>query len=114
MNQDNLEYERVTIGSQTRWKLTAESYAQELRRLQIELVKLQEWIRHAGLKMVIICEGRDAAGRGSMIKSITQYLNPRICRVEALDKPTEKENTQWYFQRYVCLLYTSPSPRDRG
>ena len=104
MNQDNLQYEIVTVGSQTRWQLTRESYAQELRRLQIELVKLQEWIRHEGLKMVIICEGRDAAGRGSMIKSITQYLNPRVCRVEALDKPTEKEKTQWYFQRYVAKL----------
>lgn len=104
MKQDNLEYERVTIGNQTRWQMTRESYENELRRLQVELVKLQEWIRHEGLKMVIICEGRDAAGRGSMIKSITQYLNPRICRVEALDKPTGKETTQWYFQRYVARL----------
>ncbi|MBP1625342.1 MAG: hypothetical protein H6Q07_3364 [Acidobacteria bacterium] len=79
-------------------------YEQELERLQIELVKLQEWIRHKGLKIVVIFEGRDAAGKGGAIKRITESLNPRICRVEALGTPTEKEKTQWYFQRYVARL----------
>jgi polyphosphate kinase len=79
-------------------------YEQELRRLQIELVKLQEWIRHKGLRVVVIFEGRDAAGKGGAIKRITDTLNPRICRVVALGTPTEKEKTQWYFQRYVAEL----------
>ena len=79
-------------------------YEQELGRLQIELVKLHEWIRHAGLKVAILFEGRDAAGKGSAIKRITQTLNPRICRVVALGTPTEREKTQWYFQRYVAHL----------
>jgi polyphosphate kinase 2 len=79
-------------------------YDDELRRLQVELVKLQEWIRHKGLKVVVIFEGRDAAGKGGAIKRITESLNPRICRVVALSTPTEKEKTQWYFQRYVAHL----------
>jgi len=79
-------------------------YEEELRRLQIELVKLQEWIRHKGLKVVVLFEGRDAAGKGSAIKRITQTLNPRVCRVVALGTPTEREKSQWYFQRYVAHL----------
>jgi polyphosphate kinase len=79
-------------------------YAQELNRLQIELVKLQEWIKHNGLRVVVLFEGRDAAGKGGAIKRITETLNPRICRVVALGTPTEKEKTQWYFQRYVAEL----------
>ena len=79
-------------------------YEQELRRLQVELVKLQEWVRHKGLKVVVIFEGRDAAGKGGAIKRMTDTLNPRICRVVALGTPTEKEKTQWYFQRYVAHL----------
>jgi polyphosphate kinase 2 len=79
-------------------------YESELARLQVELVKLQEWIKHEGLKVVVIFEGRDAAGKGGVIKRITQRLNPRICRVVALAKPTEREETQWYFQRYVPHL----------
>ena len=79
-------------------------YDQELRRLQIELVKLQEWVRCKGLKLVALFEGRDAAGKGGAIKRITESLNPRICRVVALGTPTEKEKTQWYFQRYVSHL----------
>jgi polyphosphate kinase 2 len=79
-------------------------YERELKRLQIELVKLQEWIKHKGLKVVVIFEGRDAAGKGGTIKRITQSLNPRICRVVALGTPTEREKTQWYFQRYVAQL----------
>jgi polyphosphate kinase len=79
-------------------------YKQELRRLQIELVKLQEWVRHKGLKVVVLFEGRDAAGKGGAIKRFTESLNPRICRVVALSTPTEREKTQWYFQRYVAHL----------
>ena len=79
-------------------------YERELGRLQIELVKLHEWIRHKGLKVVILFEGRDAAGKGSAIKRITQTLNPRICRLVALGTPTEREKAQWYFQRYVAHL----------
>jgi polyphosphate kinase 2 len=79
-------------------------YSDELRQLQIELVKLQEWIRFKGLKVVVIFEGRDAAGKGGVIKRITESLNPRVCRVVALPAPTEREKTQWYFQRYVAHL----------
>ena len=85
-------------------RLRKEFYEKELGLLQIELVKLQEWIRHKGLKVVVIFEGRDAAGKGGVIKRITQSLNPRICRIEALGTPTERERTQWYFQRYVARL----------
>lgn len=80
------------------------TYLEELAKLQIELVKLQEWIKYKGLKVVVIFEGRDAAGKGSVIKRITLRLNPRICRVAALATPTEREKTQWYFQRYVPHL----------
>jgi len=79
-------------------------YDKELARLQIELVKLQEWIKHEKLKVVILFEGRDAAGKGGAIKRITESLNPRICRVVALGTPTEREKSQWYFQRYVAHL----------
>ncbi len=79
-------------------------YEKELFNLQLELVKLQEWIKHKGLKVVVIFEGRDAAGKGGVIKRINQHLNPRICRVVALPAPTERETTQWYFQRYVAHL----------
>lgn len=85
-------------------KMDKKFYEKELARLQIELVKLQEWIRENGLKVVVIFEGRDAAGKGGVIKRITQSLNPRICRVVALGTPTEREETQWYFQRYVPHL----------
>ena len=79
-------------------------YERELRRLQIELVKLQEWIRHEGLRVVVLFEGRDAAGKGGAIKRIAESLNPRVCRIVALATPTEREKTQWYFQRYVAHL----------
>src|SRR5947209_16052144 len=80
------------------------AYEKELCRLQVELVKLQEWVRSRGLKVVCIFEGRDAAGKGGVIKRISECLNPRVCRVVALPTPTEKEKTQWYFQRYVAHL----------
>jgi polyphosphate kinase len=79
-------------------------YLRELGRLHVELVKMQEWIRHAGKKLLVIFEGRDAAGKGGVIKRITQPLNPRVCRVVALGTPTERQKTQWYFQRYVAEL----------
>jgi polyphosphate kinase len=80
------------------------AYEKELARLQIELVKLQEWIKNKGLKVVVLFEGRDAAGKGGTIKRITESLNPRICRVVALGTPTEREKNQWYFQRYAAQL----------
>ena len=80
------------------------TYSKELARLQVELVKLQEWVRLKGLKVIVIFEGRDAAGKGGVIKRITESLNPRVCRVVALPAPTEREKTQWYFQRYVAHL----------
>ena len=85
-------------------KLKKRVYEKELTKFQVELVKLQEWIKHKGLKVVVIFEGRDAAGKGGTITRITQSLNPRICRVVALGTPTEREKTQWYFQRYVPHL----------
>ena len=79
-------------------------YFSELFRLQSELIKLQDWVMHRKLKVVVIFEGRDAAGKGGVIKRITQRLNPRVCRVAALPAPSERERTQWYFQRYVSHL----------
>ncbi len=79
-------------------------YERELFRLQGELVKLQEWIRAEGARLVIVFEGRDAAGKGSTIKRVTQYLNPRVARIAALPAPTERERSQWYFQRYIAHL----------
>jgi polyphosphate kinase 2 len=79
-------------------------YLDELVRLQFELIKLQEWVRINGLKVVVLFEGRDAAGKGGVIKRITEVLNPRICRVVALASPTERERGQWYFQRYAAQL----------
>ncbi|HEY2763630.1 MAG TPA: polyphosphate kinase 2 [Pseudonocardiaceae bacterium] len=76
-------------------------YGRELFRLQAELVVLQEWVRAEGARVVVVFEGRDAAGKGSTIKRITEYLNPRVVRIAALPMPTERERTQWYFQRYV-------------
>jgi len=79
-------------------------YFRELHRLQGELVKLQDWVSHTGYKLVVLFEGRDAAGKGGVIKRITQRLNPRVCRVVALPAPSEREQSQWYFQRYVPHL----------
>jgi polyphosphate kinase 2 len=84
--------------------ISNKAYLAELARLQVELVKLQEWIRAKGLKIVVIFEGRDAAGKGGSIKRITESMSPRIARVVALPAPTERERTQWYFQRYIAHL----------
>ncbi len=85
-------------------KLKKKFYEKEINKLGIELVKLQEWVKLKGLKIVVIFEGRDAAGKGGVIKTISQFMSPRVCRVVALGTPTEKEKTQWYFQRYVPNL----------
>ena len=85
-------------------KTSKKDYYVELARLQVELVKLQEWIKQEGLRVVVLFEGRDAAGKGGVIKRITQRLNPRIAKVVALGTPTEKERSQWWFQRYVAHL----------
>ena len=94
--------------SRRRTKMKKKPYEEELAHLQLELIKLQEWIKHAGLKVVVIFEGRDAAGKGGTIKRITESLNPRICRVVALAAPTERERTQWYSS---AMSPTCPRPR---
>lgn len=88
-------------------KLSKKAYEKELRRLQAELVDMQQWVVETGARLVVIMEGRDAAGKGSAIKRITQYLNPRTCRIEALPAPNSREQGQWYFQRYVERLPTA-------
>ena len=85
-------------------KLPKDFYEKELFRLQVELIKMQEWLKSTGERLVVIFEGRDAAGKGGVIKAITEQLNPRLCRVAALPAPSEREKTQWYFQRYVSHL----------
>jgi polyphosphate kinase len=85
-------------------RLLRKTYFRELFRLQGELVKLQDWVVHTGHRLVVLFEGRDAAGKGGAIKRITQRLNPRVCRVAALPAPNNRERTQWYFQRYVSHL----------
>ena len=96
--------EEAKAGDPARAKPKKFKYEKELAKLQLELVKLQEWIKTKGLRVVVIFEGRDAAGKGGTIKRITESLNPRICRVVALGTPTDREKTQWYFQRYVAQL----------
>ena len=111
-NQEVVEVETISRDQQVASLIPEEgqipidkkAYEKELARLQVELVKLQEWVRANKLKVVVIFEGRDAAGKGGVIKRITESLNPRICRVVALGTPTEREKTQWYFQRYVAQL----------
>ncbi len=85
-------------------KLSSKAYEKELARLQVELVKMQYWVKHAGARIVVLFEGRDAAGKGGTIKRITDPMNPRGCRVVALGTPSDREKTQWYFQRYVPHL----------
>ena len=85
-------------------RLTGEQYEAELERLQIELLFMQEWIHHEGVRLVVLFEGRDTAGKGGVIKRITELLNPRYCRVVALPTPSDREKSQWYFQRYITHL----------
>ena len=94
----------ANLSGSKRKKRKRKKYTKALADFQVELVKLQKWIQDQGLRVVVIFEGRDAAGKGGTIKRITQSLNPRICRVVALATPTEREKTQWYFQRYVAHL----------
>ncbi len=103
--KDLRKYDRLTATrSAPKKKLSIKDYKKALNKLQIELVKLQEWIKFKKLRVVVIFEGRDAAGKGGSIKRITESLNPRVTRVVALPAPTERERTQWYFQRYVQHL----------
>jgi len=102
--QTEYELHSASDTPRPRNKIPKDIYEKELRRLHVELVKLQEWIRVEGKRVVVIFEGRDAAGKGGVIKRITEPLNPRVVRIAALGTPTEKERTQWYFQRYVKEL----------
>ncbi len=111
-NGKDKKNERIEVGGviNPEWnerqskKISDKDYEKELLRLQTELVKLQDWVKAKGNKVIVIFEGRDAAGKGGMIKRITEPLNHRVCRVAALGVPTEKEKTQWYFQRYAAYL----------
>src|SRR4051812_39733654 len=85
----------------SRSSLTSKAYEAELYRLQVELAKVQEWVRAEQQRVVVVFEGRDAAGKGGTIKRVAQYLNPRVARIVALPSPTERERSQWYFQRYI-------------
>ncbi|MEB3982225.1 polyphosphate kinase 2 [Mycobacterium sp. 663a-19] len=91
-------------GSRAVRKISNEVYQAELFRLQTEFVKLQEWVRHCGARVVVIFEGRDGAGKGGAIKRITEYLNPRVASIAALPSPSDRERGQWYFQRYIAHL----------
>jgi len=102
--ENKVRLDNPDISQPQREKLKKKVYEKVLADFQIELVKLQKWIKDQGLKVVVIFEGRDAAGKGGTIRRITQSLNPRICRVVALGTPTEREKSQWYFQRYVAHL----------
>jgi polyphosphate kinase 2 len=102
-NQDDLP-DCLQDTSSVQYRESRRQYFRELFRMQAELVKLQDWVVKTGHKVVILFEGRDAAGKGGVIKRITQRLNPRVCRVAALPAPNEREQTQWYFQRYVAHL----------
>jgi len=98
-DQAERDGERATSG-----RMNKKAYEKELKALSVELVKLQEWVKHTGQRIVVIFEGRDAAGKGGAIKSISQSMSARVCRVVALAAPSEREKTQWYFQRYAPHL----------
>ncbi len=103
-NNSTPEFLPADIAAKSGEKMKRKYYENELRKYAVELVKLQEWVKQKKLKVVVVFEGRDAAGKGGVIKTIAQFLNPRICRIVALGIPTEKEKTNWYFQRYVQYL----------
>jgi polyphosphate kinase len=96
-----LNHKKGGEGASHKGVLSRKDYDKQLRRLQVDLLQLEEWIRHRGLRVVVLFEGRDTAGKGGLIKRMTALLNPRFVRVVALPAPTEKERTQWYFQRYI-------------
>ena len=102
--KDKVQSKKQPRQSQDSQKLPRQTYETELFRLQGEMVKLQEWMRSTGARIVVIFEGRDAAGKGGTIKRVAEFLNPRVARIAALPAPTERERTQWYFQRYVDHL----------
>lgn len=102
--KESKETIKEDIPQEMKEKMPSDFYEDELIKIQIELVKLQEWIKYKGLRVIVLFEGRDAAGKGGTIKRITECLNPRVCRIVALGIPTEREKTQWYFQRYVDHL----------
>ncbi len=105
------EQSKKTVGlRQTRKSLVGKEYDKELERLHVELVKLQQWVVHKGLKVIVVFEGRDGAGKGGTIKAITERVSPRIFRVVALPAPTEREKTQMYIQRYISIF----RPRERS
>jgi polyphosphate kinase 2 len=104
MNDDAASPTELEDGEASPSKLKRKKYEKELARLELELVKLQQWVKHAGLRVVLLFEGRDAAGKGGVIKRILEPLNPRGATVVALGTPSESENSQWYFQRYVQHL----------
>jgi polyphosphate kinase 2 len=104
VGKTKLKKQPEAAGPSTPARLTRKEYDRELRRLQIELLQLEEWVRHRGLRIVVLFEGRDTAGKGGIIKRITALLNPRFARVVALPAPTERERSQWYFQRYLAHL----------
>ena len=101
MASKNLKNTKDAAGKHGGARVAKAAYEKELYRLQAELVKMQEWTRSSGARIVVIFEGRDAAGKGGTIARVTQYLNPRFARIVALPKPTERESTEWYFQRYI-------------
>jgi polyphosphate kinase len=92
------------VGADGKARIPKKAYERELLRLQEELVKMEDWIQSTGTRVLVLFEGRDAAGKGGAIKRITEHLNPRVTRIVALPKPTDRERTQWYFQRYVAEL----------
>ena len=94
-------------------RMPKDLYETELRALQAQLVDMQAWVQDSGARIVVIFEGRDAAGKGSTIKRVSEFLNPRVTRVVALPTPSERDKTRWYFQRYVPHLRESPSPSRR-
>ena len=102
--QQGKQARRMADQAEPKKTISNKDYEKALAKLQVELVKLQEWIKHKKLKVVVVFEGRDAAGKGGSIKRITECLSPRVARVVALPAPTERESTQWYFQRYVQHL----------
>jgi polyphosphate kinase len=95
---------KITSGAPAKHKVSDAIYRAELFRLQTEFVKLQEWVRHSGARLVVVFEGRDGAGKGGTIKRITEYLNPRLARIVALPAPSERQQGQWYYQRYITHL----------
>ena len=104
LKNKNEGFQQVESETKDQKSISDKRYNQEMEKLEVELIKLQEWVIFKQLKVVVVFEGRDAAGKGGVIKRISKPLNPRICRIAALPTPTDKEKSQWYFQRYVAHL----------